>query len=282
MKHETFTVDAALLQELGERLIGRAHIALAELIKNSYDADAIVCQINFEEDRITIADDGHGISESDFLNHWMRIGTTHKAGQRTSQTLGRSLTGSKGIGRLSAQFLASEMTLESTSIDQPDKTILAIIDWERIEHGKGLDTVEVLWEARSKRADYPSSHPTGTRIELRRLRTQWDTDSLTELGNEIWFLRSPFDPSTRPPTTRDPEDFYVEIAAPGIEGALAAFDKTRIAILQNWRARITGHVEHGRRYGKANVTVTFKRVIPPTWNKRRALTKPCYYPSNPT
>jgi hypothetical protein len=35
-----FDVDAALLQELGKRLVGRAHIALAELVKNAYDADA--------------------------------------------------------------------------------------------------------------------------------------------------------------------------------------------------------------------------------------------------
>ena len=30
-----FTVDAALFRELGERLVGKPHIALAELVKNS-------------------------------------------------------------------------------------------------------------------------------------------------------------------------------------------------------------------------------------------------------
>ena len=42
-----FTVDAELLRELGERLVGRPHIALAELIKNSYDADATKVEIGF-------------------------------------------------------------------------------------------------------------------------------------------------------------------------------------------------------------------------------------------
>ena len=55
MKRETFTVDAALLQELGERLIGRAHIALSELIKNSYDADATNCDIRFENNGIIVS-----------------------------------------------------------------------------------------------------------------------------------------------------------------------------------------------------------------------------------
>ena len=36
----SFVVDSALLSELGERLVETDHLALAELIKNAYDADA--------------------------------------------------------------------------------------------------------------------------------------------------------------------------------------------------------------------------------------------------
>ncbi len=35
-----FTVDSALLSELGEKLVETVHIALLELVKNAYDADA--------------------------------------------------------------------------------------------------------------------------------------------------------------------------------------------------------------------------------------------------
>lgn len=115
LQKQNFTVDAALLRELGERLIGRSHIALAELIKNSYDADSTSCHIEFGENQIVISDDGSGMSERDFLDHWMRIGTTHKVDKRVSAEFHRALTGSKGIGRLSVQFLAEEMTLESTT-----------------------------------------------------------------------------------------------------------------------------------------------------------------------
>ena len=40
MAELTFTVDSALLSELGEKLVETAHIALVELVKNAYDADA--------------------------------------------------------------------------------------------------------------------------------------------------------------------------------------------------------------------------------------------------
>jgi histidine kinase/DNA gyrase B/HSP90-like ATPase len=77
---EKFTVDASLLAELGERLIGRPNIALAELVKNSYDADAATCRIEFGNDQITICDDGTGMSETDFLRYWMRIADRNAAG----------------------------------------------------------------------------------------------------------------------------------------------------------------------------------------------------------
>ena len=44
-----FTIDAKLLRELGERLVGKPSIALGELIKNSYDADAKVVDIQFDQ-----------------------------------------------------------------------------------------------------------------------------------------------------------------------------------------------------------------------------------------
>ena len=57
-----FTVDSQLLRELGERLVGRQYIALAELIKNSYDADATKVEILIQGDCIEVSDNGHGIT----------------------------------------------------------------------------------------------------------------------------------------------------------------------------------------------------------------------------
>jgi hypothetical protein len=42
-----FTVDSALLRELGEKLVETVHIAVAELVKNCYDADATEVEILF-------------------------------------------------------------------------------------------------------------------------------------------------------------------------------------------------------------------------------------------
>ena len=83
-----FTVDSRLLQELGERLVGKHFVALAELIKNSYDADANLVKLKFLDENggmFVIEDDGEGMTFEEFKNFWMRIGSRHKEDWKKSK-----------------------------------------------------------------------------------------------------------------------------------------------------------------------------------------------------
>ena len=265
MRPINFTVDAALLRELGARLIGRSYIALAELVKNSYDADAVNCRIEFMDNQITVSDDGHGMTSEEFQECWMRVGTTHKTEKAVSRQLGRPLTGSKGIGRLSVQFLADELTLESSSQTDSFRYLYAIVDWTTIDTAKDLNTVAVLWEMRTGRPHYPNGAPTGTRVVLRNLRSTWSADDIEKLGQDVWILQSPFDRprAARPaPPTRTAQDFYVDVDAPGIARAKNRFNKLHDALFRNWRARIRGSLERGRSGENATISVRFKAGYP--------------------
>ena len=81
MRELSFVVDSALLSELGERLVETVHLALAELIKNGYDADATEVEVTVMPDHkgrslITVSDNGTGMTLADVQNYWMRIATT--------------------------------------------------------------------------------------------------------------------------------------------------------------------------------------------------------------
>ena len=125
-----FAVDSRLLRELGSRLVGKPHIALAELIKNSYDADASQVVIIMRPDRIEVIDNGQGMTFEELRDRWMRIGTTQKASDQFSRRLRRPLTGSKGVGRLAVQLLGNQLLLESASDQQPNRMIRVEINWE--------------------------------------------------------------------------------------------------------------------------------------------------------
>ena len=94
----SFQTEGRLLQELGERLVAKANVALMELIKNAYDADASECRVKFDGEHVEVSDDGHGMTENEFIQNWMHIATPDKQRRRRSRRYKRTVTGSKGIG----------------------------------------------------------------------------------------------------------------------------------------------------------------------------------------
>lgn len=240
-----FTIDAMLLRELGERLVGAAHIALAELVKNAYDADATYVQINVSRDTIEVIDNGHGMDPYEFENYWMRIGSPHKEKQAISRLLGRPLTGSKGVGRLSAQFLAREVTILTTSIDFPEDILIAKVDWGAARDSVDLEKALVRFHALTRRVPYPRGSPNGTRIILTGLNQVWGPKEYKELAREVWPLQPPFAGlSSSPPPERvdgptPPESFTVHLSTPNQDETRAFEDQMR-AILEIWHGRIRG------------------------------------------
>ncbi|MCO3490207.1 ATP-binding protein, partial [Pseudomonas aeruginosa] len=110
-----FTVEARVAIQLGRESISSSLVAISELVKNAYDADAEIVEISFEgleteTPTLTITDDGDGMNKDLLLTKWMRIGTTHKSVSGVSKKM-RVYTGAKGLGRLGIDRLCSHLTL---------------------------------------------------------------------------------------------------------------------------------------------------------------------------
>ena len=52
-----FTIESRILRELGERLVKQPEVALLELVKNSYDADATACEIIYDSPEVISVSD---------------------------------------------------------------------------------------------------------------------------------------------------------------------------------------------------------------------------------
>jgi HSP90 family molecular chaperone len=120
---------ARLLTMLGEQLIKNEKVALGELIKNSYDADANWVQVRLigfakddkDDDRlittpdsmIEIEDDGEGMTFEVLRDAWMNPATPIKFKQKGDETTRRTkgkkriIQGEKGIGRFATYKLGS-------------------------------------------------------------------------------------------------------------------------------------------------------------------------------
>lgn len=169
VKTAHFQISAALFEELGERLVSKPEIALAELIKNSYDADATYCEVNIRSDTITVSDDGHGLTEQEFLGNWMVVSSTNKVKRRHSRSYQRHMAGSKGVGRFSARFLGTLLVVESTTENSKTgarTTLKATFDWINISKKSDVVDVEIPYTVRAA----TRAEQVGTRLTMSRLR----------------------------------------------------------------------------------------------------------------
>ena len=148
MAELVFTVDSALLSELGEKLVETPHIALVELVKNAYDADATQVKVKILPNPphgpiVQVIDNGSGMTFGDVQHYWMRIATTHKTTSQHSERYGRPRTGSKGIGRFSCRRLGVRLRLLTRALvddgrsEQTDVTI----EWSKFKPGKEISTI---------------------------------------------------------------------------------------------------------------------------------------------
>jgi signal transduction histidine kinase len=251
----TFTVDSALLRELGERLVGKAHIALAELIKNSFDADATVCEIIFGIDSIEIIDNGHGMTLSEFERFWMRVGTTHKQAEQFSRDLGRPLTGSKGVGRLAVQFLADHVSIQS-AVKNSTTSLQVTVDWNSAIQHEFLTQAQAKYQLTNSRAVFANGASHGFRVILSGLTQEWDERSLQSLAKEIWTLRPPFDGYAGKGIGDKARDFSIKLTSIDSD-AQNAFEAQINAASDVWIAKVEGLIENGHRTCSQTVTITF-------------------------
>ena len=149
MAELTFTVDSALLSELGEKLVETAHIALVELVKNAYDADATLVAVKIVPDpphgpQVHVVDNGSGMAFRDIEHYWMRIATTHKQAHQVSQRYGRPRTGSKGIGRFSCRRLGTRLKLLTTAAlhDGCFEQTEVSFDWLKFKPGREISKIK--------------------------------------------------------------------------------------------------------------------------------------------
>ena len=257
-----FTIDSHLLQELGERLVGRHYIALAELVKNAYDADANHCEIVISDAAIEVRDNGHGMTFDEFRDFWMRIGTTNKLQQRFSRIYGRSLTGSKGIGRLAVQFLGRKVRIVTTSATNSAQRVYAEVDWDKAIAAGELTRAEAGYAISDVRELYANGSPTGTKIVLEKLNHVWTdnaetgTSPLRDLAREVWMLQPPFVDAVHE-ADHGSELFRINLVSID-DGLEEAFRSQLAGVLEVWDAKIEGEIGDGRKAQHCGITVTFR------------------------
>jgi len=148
----TFKARARALDMLGRQQIAGIPTAISELFKNAHDAYAKHVEVDFfRNDRLfVLRDDGVGMTEEDFLQRWLTLGTESKlkeVGSLPHRPFGESdrpMTGEKGIGRLAIAIIGPLVLVLTRA--KRDKVlhdlVMAFIAWPLYEC-PGIDLHEI-------------------------------------------------------------------------------------------------------------------------------------------
>ena len=211
-----FKISSALKDLIGKDLITSDNVAIFELVKNSYDAYANHVVITFSENKITIIDNGKGMSYSDLRDKWLFLGfSAKKDGTEDSaedkqksyrDKIKRYYAGAKGIGRFSCDRLGRLLTI-TTQTERAAKAEQISVDWSKFEvdQKKEFSSIDVIHRSVVVSNMFPNNSSHGTKIEITDLHykeTPWTHKHILDLKRSLQKLINPFS---------EANDFLIEI-----------------------------------------------------------------------
>lgn len=202
-----FDVSTGLKRVLGRELITDDEVAIFEVVKNSFDANADAVHLYFGDDSVVIADNGHGMSKDDLRDKWLFVAYSEKRGHSGRKDF-RNLVadrahyaGSKGIGRFSSDRLGERLSLQTRPKGKKAGPVHRLdIDWSKFERNdkQHFESVPVEYSEASSfqlpgvLKNFGTSLSHGTIIEIGKLRQKWDRDKLLKLKASLGKLINPF------------------------------------------------------------------------------------------
>jgi len=236
-----FRPRARLLQLLGDQLIGNSRLAIFELVKNSFDADASKVTVSLKnldthEPYITVTDNGEGMSLATLTDVWLVPGHDFRENQRKNlirtPNYHRLPLGEKGVGRFAVHKLGNFIEVVTRARSQEECVVK--IDWAEIIKHPFLADAPVTISAR--KPEIFTEDRTGTQITIRDLRQKtWTRGDVRRLQRQITSISSPFE---------GPGEFVAVLEVPGFEEWLADIPDVQ-SILDRAIWRFDFRVENG-------------------------------------
>ena len=190
-----FSVDAGVINRLGIELVGRHETAVSELVKNSYDADALTVDLFFGNcdkpgGKVEIVDNGVGMTREQLINGFMTISSSDKIHNPKSPRYNRVRAGQKGIGRFATQRLGEKLTVITQTIDS-EKALKITVNWEDYAIDSNLMLIT------NKIEEVEKQKKEGTTLIIEKLRDGWSEAMLKRSFRYITDLLQPFPLSER-------------------------------------------------------------------------------------
>jgi len=196
-----------ILRRLGEELNPSPDQGILELVRNSFDADALNCTVELLDTddiggTVRVTDDGDGMHLKAIVDGWLVCGRSTKESRRRTR-LGRIPAGSKGLGRLASLRMGARAVLRTRPRKDKTSQYELTIPWDQYDDVNLVEDVALTVNHRQRRP----REGNGTVIEIEDLRTHIGRMDVKRLARAMILLADPFgeDPAGFSPILIAPE-----------------------------------------------------------------------------
>lgn len=125
----TMKISLNVLNHLGLNLYSNVPAVLSEAVANSWDADAtkVDVEVDIQNRKIVITDDGHGMSEDDINDKYLNVGYTRRENESPkTEKFERPVMGRKGIGKLSLFSIAETVEIQTVKNGEKSGFVMSV------------------------------------------------------------------------------------------------------------------------------------------------------------
>ncbi len=194
----SFKISSGLKNIIGKDLVGNKYVAIFELVKNSYDANAEHVTISYLRDEnnkpsLIISDDGIGMNYNDLINKWLFVAYSEKNKRNRPanyiKNIERTFTGAKGIGRFSCDRLGENLTVYTKKKNENIAHCLEI-NWSSFDENDQNQFINIPVDY-STEEYLPNNAEKGTILKISNLREEWSRNDFIALRHSLEKLVSP-------------------------------------------------------------------------------------------
>ncbi len=111
-------INLNALEHLGMNLYSKIPAVLSEIVANAWDADASRVSVTLSNGKISIEDDGIGMTRDEVIDQFLNVGFQRRPAMGAQTLAGRKPMGRKGIGKLSSFSIANVVTVYTARNDE--------------------------------------------------------------------------------------------------------------------------------------------------------------------
>ncbi len=168
-----FSISLNIINHLGINIYSNVPAVISEIVANEWDAEATVVDINIDKDnsKITINDNGHGMTEDDLNNKFLCVGYQKRHNNEAiTPKYKRPVMGRKGIGKLSLFSIARVIEVHSIKNGQSNGLVMNSDDIQAAIKKEGVDYTGKIDYSPTVVPNDDINISEGTKIKLSNIR----------------------------------------------------------------------------------------------------------------